>query len=111
MSATFYERLMRIGDYENDGGIVDVEGFQNCLALYEAGDYSASQIKSYFSCTAEQEEDVDDILGTLPGTLLSFLQTAARARWALHIGAVFRGSLMALSGFSTEAECKAAIGL
>lgn len=111
MSATFIERCIRVGDWENDGGIVDIGQLQTMLTLYEAGQINAQSIKDWFACTTEQGDELDEVLGTMPGTLLTLLQAAARARWANTVCAIFTAGVMMHPDYDTANECRAALGL
>lgn len=110
MSASFYERILQLGDWENDGGPVDVSDLQSQLILYEAGLMTAAEIASRYNCTVAQVLDVEEILGTMPTALLSAVQAAARARWSAKIGQVFKLGSQQDQRFDTVAEVKAAIG-
>jgi len=108
MSATFYERILRTGDYENDGGYIDIEEFEDLLVMYEAGEVGAALIKSRFSCTTPQADDVDDILATIPNPLLGVL---VRARWAHLVAAICRSGLRGVAAYDTPAELEAELGV
>lgn len=117
MAATFYQRVLQIGDWENDGGAIDLGELYSYLVLYEGSLMSAAQIKSFTNCTTAQEDDVDEILGTMPNTILSALNATARARWPHLVYNVFKLGLYGAQGdtrfaaFDSEADIKAALGI
>jgi len=113
MSATFIERCIRVGDYDNDGGIIDLETFEDFLYLYEA---SASGIdgdfmETAFSLTPAQRAQLDDILATRPATLLTALNATARSRWAHTIFSVLRCGVRAMPEMDTDAKVSAFLGI
>lgn len=111
MSASFIERCTLTGDYENDGGNVDLGQLQSCLVMYEAGIVNAAFIKTCFSCTTAQGEDVNDILATMPSVLLTILNGLARARWTARIIEVLRAGQQQWSGFTNVALIKGHLGI
>lgn len=131
MSATFIERCIHRGDYENDGGAVDLDEFENCLVMYEAGMLTNTAIIERFAESEPQEEQIQDLLNTMPATTLSLnvplvgiLATpaaVARAQWVRSIRAVLNAGLWSLDaestdgtyldGFDTAAEVETALGL
>lgn len=111
MAANLYERILRIGDYENDGGPVLPDELRIHLNLYEAGLTTAANIKTAFSCTTAQSSDMDALLGTMPTTLLTFLNAVQRARWVDRIYSVFVAGIAGWPAFDSVAECKTALGI
>lgn len=110
MAATFYERCLRIGDYENDGGIVDLDALRVSFILYSDGLVNAAWVKTTLGCTGTaQENDCQDILDTLPVVVL-VLSAAERAAWPHKVNAIFTAGVMGV-GFTTEALCKTALGI
>lgn len=111
MAASFYERVLGLGDYENDGGIIDVGEMGTELVLYEASLTTAAAMKTKWSLTGAQGTDLDDILATMPNTLITLVQAAARARWAAKTFNVFKLGCQTDSRFDTVAELKTALGI
>lgn len=121
MSASLYDRLLRYGGFNDDGGEIEpIRFFKPCLDAYEAGIMTAAQIKSALSLTTPQGNDLDAILATMPSiSLLSnILDANQRARWAEKTASVFSlGNGNGLPGgnpiamFDTPTKCKAALGI
>lgn len=111
MSASFLERCLNLGDYENDGGAIDTVDLHSHLVLYEAGLCTAANIYFRYSCTEAQENDVDAILATMPGTILSALNAVARARWAGVIFHVLKLGLQGHPSYDSVAEVETALGI
>ncbi len=111
MSATLIERCIRVGDFENDGGIIDIDDFEDYLYLLEAGIATAADLEAHFSLTTAQREQLDALVATMPASLLSAVNAAARARWVHKIYSVFRLGVRANADFDTDAKCAAALGI
>lgn len=112
--ASFVERCIRKDDWQEDGGHVDLDALQTGLVLYEAGKVDAAWLKTLFSCTGPQATQLDAILGTMPANVVVAtveLSPPERHRWAALIAEVMRAGLAELADFTTEAACKAAIGI
>lgn len=111
MSATFYERAIGVGDYDSDGGLIDLTAFFREIVLFEAGLTTAAALKTAFSLTTAQGNDLDDVLATMPGLVITLTQAATRARWAQKVYQVFYLGRQGDPRFDTTAECKTAIGV
>lgn len=117
MSATFYERMMRSGDWENDGGSINYDGLYKALRLFESSlvddDYVAVEAVRDVgtTLTTPQRADLDDVLATMPNVVLSALNATARARWTHKIYAISCAALDQRTGFTTEAMVKTALGV
>lgn len=113
MSATFIERVIRVGDFDNDGGIIDMEALADFLILYEADalGITADFLESEFSLTSPQRDQLDDILATRPSALLTALNATSRARWAHRVSSVLRCGVRQSTLCDTNAKCAALIGI
>lgn len=133
MSASFYERILLLGDYAEDGGEVSIDAFAQMCACYESGKLAASYIKEYHTAgtsdptsNESQQADIQDILDTLPGTLtvvtgVDFgippsvttvaVSTAGRDGWAFHISSVLNLAVNGYDGFATVNDLKAKLGV
>lgn len=110
MSATFIERCIRVGDYENDGGIIDIEDLEDHLHLLESGDITTADIETRFSLTTAQRTQLDDIVATLPAVTTA-ADAAARAGWVHRVFGVLRLGVRGHTDYDTDAKCATALGL
>ena len=101
---------MYLGDYENDGGAIDLHVLWQLLHMYEAGIVDAAYIKTRHSLTTPQGADLDELLATMPGLILTALNATARARWADTVYAVLYIGSEGNTGFNSEALARAALG-
>lgn len=108
--ATLWDRLLYNSDYMTDGGAILGTTLQGCCHLYSRGLMTGTEMKTFLSTTTGQSSDLDTLLATMPISLLSITNGAARAEWADKIGAVLffaqQGSI-----FLTESAVKTALGV
>ena len=109
--ATFIERVMRIGDYEEDGGHVDLDMFRTGLVLLQRGLIDAAYIKDLLGCTVPQGGDMDEILGLMPASTPPELAETARMCWITEVYEILRAGLMQWVGFELEGDVRSALGL
>lgn len=109
--ATFIERCLRQGDWENDGGLVDIDLFQNSLALFESGRMTNADIHLLFNCTPGQAAEMEEITGTMPANTSSVPQAIARARWVVTTCAILRAGLIPWPAYDTPNKVRLSLGL
>lgn len=117
MAASLYDRACCFGDWENDGGSINPTGLVRVLTLYAAGLVNDAYVKANCASdeesalTVAQESDIDDILATMPGTLLSLVGAFNKALWAAKVECVLWAGREQRTGFTTEALVKTALGV
>lgn len=116
MSATLYERMGRFGDYENDGGDIAHTAFHRAATLYVAGladdDYVADEMtEGYGALTTPQRADLDELLGTVPASLLFLVNAYQKAEWADRVFHTMLTCIERKNGMTTEAAFKTALGV
>lgn len=117
MTASLFERVCCMGDYENDGGAINPTYIGRALTLYAAGTVDASFVAdncmdpSEGALTVAQETDLTSLLATMPANLLSFLSAFQKAQWAGKVESIFWAARDGRTGFTTEALVKTALGV
>jgi hypothetical protein len=103
--ATFIERACAYGEYESDGGAIDINAFMHTLVLWNEDQISSAQLHGYFACTPAQEAECEEILATRPGGGLARVQWASRVIAKIWAGGQFQFGLV------DAASVRAALGL
>ncbi len=117
MAASYYDRVCCFGDWENDGGQLRSDTLGKALVLYAAGLVDAAYVKTHClepgdnALTSPQQADIDDILATMPSTLLSLVGAFNKALWAAKVEQVLGAGRDQKTGFTTEAAVKTALGV
>lgn len=117
MSASLYERICCLGDWENDNGALNPTGVCRAMVLYASGVVNAAYVKAQcfgdgeLALTSAQQSDMDDLLATMPSTLLSLVGAFNKALWAAKVEAIFWAGRELRPGFTTEALIKTALGV
>lgn len=108
MSATLIQRFVYEGDYENDGGAIDGGYFRALLGLYDSDLIDAAFIKTVFSLTTPQGNQLDEILATRPGSILGVL---TQSRWVEKVAGIILAGTQHLTGFETAADVENQLGI
>ncbi len=109
--ASLIDRALRLNDWETDGDALDLDSFEFGLTLFSAGLVTRAQVKAALNCSTAQGNDLDDIMDTMPTSILTALNAAARARWPGNMRAILTSGLQGFYGLTTEAACKTAMGI
>jgi len=108
MSATFIERCTLKGDYEIDGGAIDLNHLKAALNIFDNEELDAENLSGIFNCTAGQETELNEILATRPNAQKSEFK---RAQWSEKIVGVMYGGSQNWTGFETASACRVKLGL
>lgn len=108
VSASFFERMLQIGDYENDGGVVDCSVWMPLILQLYADDQitlATAGALPAINCTPAQLTELGEILNTRPAS-----QTA-RQSWAIKTGSILFAGQMQVPGFYSVNELRQRLGL
>lgn len=117
MAASLYERACLLGDWENDGGGLNPSCLARALVMYASGLVNSAYVTANCvgdgesALTPAQESDLDDILATMPSTLLSLVGAFNKALWAAKVECTLWAGREQRAGFTTEALIKTALGV
>ena len=103
--ATFIQRCVQEGDFETDGGAIDLNLFKAVLNLADYGLITLPEFKTILGCTVAQGNEVDELFGSAPAAILD------KTRWAEAVVAVMYAGSKYWSGFETAAACRVKLGL
>ena len=103
--ASFIDRCLARGDYNDDGGSVDIEVFKSFLNLIIEGSFATTKAHDYFSCTQAQMDEMDEIIATLPS------QLSAKLRWVDVTYSNLMLGKLDIEGYRTNNEIRAHLGL
>lgn len=95
--ASFIDRCIRTGNWQDDGSAVDIAYFNSALTCFDADLIDATQLKTLFNCTTDQGNELDEIIGQRP----SNQNSVPASRWAKMVIAVLDVALFEVSASST----------
>ncbi len=110
--ATFIERCMGYpyGEYVGEDQL-SCDQVARALLLYSRGDRDASWLKSSMSLTTEQGNELDEILATMPTSLLTVVNAVNRSQWPDKVGVLLNYGAQAHADYDTPAKVRTALGL
>jgi len=108
MSATLIERCTLKGDFENDGGAIDLNHLKAAINIFDNDELTAEDLEGIFGCTAGQAVVLNEILATRPNSQKSEFK---RAQWSEKIIGVMYGGSQNWTGFETASACRVKLGL
>lgn len=121
MSASFIDRVCANGDYAEDGGNIDMMLAWSIVDGLHSGTQTAAQIKTQYSMTTAQGNELDEIFATRPlaieieiplvGTFV--VAGPSYAQWPSKVKSAFMQGLLKFSGggFEDSEEVRTKLGL
>lgn len=112
MAASYYERIIGLGDYADDGGVIDAGVTLQFLRLYAAGILPVSWYRTAWALTTPQSAEFDTLLATQPssGLLATLINAKALAQWPDRVGAAL-ALAQSTWEYPTAASLKTALGV
>lgn len=110
--ANLYDRMqgynMADADYVST---IDPDQLCHFLDRYVWGKMTASDIKTCYSMSTQQGNDLDDVLATMPNSILSTVNAVNKACWAARIASCVWGAGTGNLTYATQAAFKADLGV
>jgi hypothetical protein len=103
--ATFIQRCVQEGDFETDGGAIDLNFLKSVTNLCDYGLLTRAEFKTILNCTVAQANECDEIFAAAPAPVLD------KARWAEAVVAVMYAGSQHWVGFETASACRVKLGL
>lgn len=111
--ASFLDRVRTeaTSDWQTDGGQIFHTEFCPLFQLWASGGISTAAVKSRYSMTTAQGNQLDAIIATRPAAPLLLLNVPAYVQWVDKVIGILNLACQYATGFDTDASVRTALGI